>query len=75
MHQQKHEGHTRCITVGPDKAYDMKDFVNTARKLNVTPHVTKNDKGKRRNLGQRTTRQFGYVISLSRRWLAEKGFE
>ena len=42
--------------------------------LNVTPHVTKNDKGRRSNLDRRTTRQPGYVISLSRRWLVEKGF-
>jgi hypothetical protein len=44
------------------------------RELNVTPHVTKNDKGRRSNLDRRTTRQPGYAISLSRRWLVEKGF-
>ena len=40
----------------------------------MTPHVTKNDKGRRSNLDRRTTRQPGYAISLSRRWLIEKGF-
>ena len=60
--------------MGADKAYDTKDFVSTARELNVTPHVTKNDKGRRSNLDRRTTRQPGYAISLSRRWLVEKGF-
>ena len=54
--------------------YDTKDFVSTARELNVTPHVTKNDKGRASNLDRRTTRQPGYAISLSRRWLIEKGF-
>ncbi len=39
-----------------------------------TPHVTKNDKGRRSNLDRRTTRQPGYAVSLSRRWLVEKGF-
>jgi IS5 family transposase len=65
---------SRRITVGADKAYDTKDFVAAARELNGAPHVTKNDKGRRRNLDRRTTRQPGYAISLSRRWLVEKGF-
>ncbi len=40
----------------------------------MTPHVTKNDKGRASNLDRRTTRQPGYAVSLSRRWLIEKGF-
>jgi transposase len=74
MLQQKQEGRSRRITVGADKAYDSEDFVATARELNVTPHVTKNDNGRRSNLDRRTTRHPGYAISLSRRWLVEKGF-
>jgi IS5 family transposase len=74
MLKEKQEGRSRRITVGADKAYDTKDFVSTARELNVTPHVTKNDKGRRSNLDRRTTRQPGYAVSLSRRWLVEKGF-
>ncbi len=69
---QKHR--SRRITVGADEAYDTKDFVATAREMNVTPHVTKNEKGRHSNLDRRTTRQPGYGISLSRRWLVEKGF-
>ena len=42
--------------------------------MKVTPHVTKNEKGRRSNLDRRTTRQPGYAIGLSRRWLVEKGF-
>jgi hypothetical protein len=74
MLKEKQEGRSRRITVGADKAYDTKDFVSTVRELNVTPHVTKNDKGRRSNLDGRTTRQPGYAVSLSRRWLVEKGF-
>ena len=74
MLAEKQEGRSRRITVGADKAYDTKDFISTVRELNVTPHVTKNDKGRRSNLDRRTTRQPGYAISLSRRWLVEKGF-
>ena len=74
MLKQKQQDRSGRITVGADKAYDTKDFVNTVRELNVTPHVTKNDKGRRSNLDRRTTRHPGYAISLSRRWLVEKGF-
>jgi transposase len=74
MLREKQQGRSRRITVGADKAYDTQDFVTTARELNVTPHVAKNDKGRRSNLDRRTTRQPGYAISLSRRWLVEKGF-
>lgn len=70
--RQKHR--CRRITVGADKAYDSEDFVSTVRELNVTPHVIKNDNGRKSNLDRRTTRHAGYAISLSRRWLVEKGF-
>ena len=74
MLAQKQEDRSRRMTVGADKAYDTKDFVRTVREVNVTPHVAKNDKGRRSNLDRGTTRQPGYAVSLSRRWLIEKGF-
>ena len=40
----KQYGRWRRITVGADKAYDDRQFVEAVRKLNVTPHITKNDK-------------------------------
>ncbi len=72
--ETKQKGSSRRITVGADKAYDTKDFVTAARALNVTAHVTKNEKGRRSNMDRRTTRHPGYAISLSRRWLVEKSF-
>ncbi len=42
----KQKGRSRRMTVGADKASDTKDFVSTVRELNVTPQVTKNDKGR-----------------------------
>lgn len=74
MLAERQQGRSRRITVGADKAYDSDDFVRTARELNVTPHVTQNGKNRSSNLDRRTTRQPGYAISLSRRWLIEKGF-
>src|ERR1700674_5261937 len=74
MLQDKRKDRSRRITLGADKAFDAKDFVEAARKLNVTVHVTRNDRKRRSNLDRRTTRHVGYAISLSRRWLVEKGF-
>ena len=74
MLAERQQGRARRIPVGADKAYDSEDFVRTVRELNVTPHITKNDKNRSSNLDRRTTRQPGYAISLSRRWLIEKGF-
>ena len=72
--EEKQKGNKRRITVGADKAYDTREFVAAARALNVTAHVTKNEKGRRSNLDRRTTRHPGYAISLRRRWLVEKSF-
>jgi hypothetical protein len=74
MLADKQQGRSRRITVGADKAYDAKDFVTAARALNVTPHIAKNNTGRRSNMDGRTTRHAGYAISLSCRWLVEKPF-
>jgi len=72
--EAKQKGGSQRITVGADKAYDTKDFVTAARVLNVTAHVTRNEKGRHSNMDRRTTRHPGYGTSLSRRWLVEKSF-
>ena len=74
MLADQQQDRTRRIPVGADKAYDAKDFVEAARALEVTPHSTKNNKGRRSNMDGRTTRHPGYAISLSCRWLVEKTF-
>ena len=74
MLADKQKGRKRRITVGGDKGYDAQDFVAEARALNVTPHIAKNDKGRRSHMDGRTTRHPGYAISLSCRWLVEKTF-
>jgi IS5 family transposase len=73
LHQRQKRGSQR-VTVGADKAYDTEDFVATARELNVTVHVQKNEKRRRSCIDRRTTRHSGYTRSLSRRWLVEKTF-
>jgi transposase len=51
------------ITLGGDKAYDVEDFVNELRSLNVTPHVAQNLSGRSSAIDVRTTRHAGYAIS------------
>ncbi len=74
MLDERQKDSSRRITVGADKAYDTKDFVVAARAIGVTPHVNKNENGRRSNIDARTTRHPGYAISLSKRWLVEKPF-
>jgi transposase len=62
------------ITLGADKAYDTRDFVDTVRELGATPHFTQNKTNRRSAIDGRTTRHPGYWISLSKRWLVEKPF-
>ncbi len=57
------------ITLGADKAYDVKDFAADLRQRKVTPHVAQNDHltktGKQRTsaIDRRTTRHPGYQVS------------
>ena len=73
--QRKAAGHQ--ITVGEDKAYDTAEHVATLRKLEVTPHVKRNDAetktGRRRRsaIDGRTTRHAGYGMSQTRRAMIE----
>src|SRR5689334_2892179 len=62
------------ITVGFDKAYDTKDFVADIRGLDATPHVTQNDTGRRSAIDGRTTRHWGYQVSLLVRKQIEEAF-
>lgn len=61
-------------TVGADKLYDQKPFVDGARARNVTPHVAQNTTNRRSAIDGRTTRHSGYAVSQQRRKLVEQGF-
>lgn len=64
----------RAITLGADKAYDTKDFVNELRSMRVTPHVTQNTSGRSSAIDGRTTRHPGYGVSLRIRKQIEEAF-
>ncbi len=60
------------VTLGADKGYDMPDFVNELRSMNITPHVAA--KKKHSAIDGRTTRHEGYRISQRIRKRSEEAF-
>jgi IS5 family transposase len=74
MMAERVEGAER-ITLGADKGYDTKDFVKEMRGMNVTPHVTQNDKRPGGSaIDGRTTRHPGYQVSQRKRKRIEEVF-
>ena len=68
-------GGTRQVTLGGDKNYDTRDFVNKLREAAVTPHVAQNQHERRTSaIDERTTRHEGYGISQRRRKRVEEIF-
>ena len=67
-------GGSRRVTMGGDKAYDTRDFVEKLREVNVTPHVAQNDVGRKSAIDARTTRHIGYAISQRKRKRVEEIF-
>jgi len=62
------------ITVGADKGYDTRDFVEALRLLQVTPHVAQNTSKRSSAIDQRTTRHAGYGVSQWKRKRVEEIF-
>jgi len=59
-------------TLGADKGYDVRDFVETMRVMKVTPHVA--SKMRYSAIDGRTTRHQGYLLSQKRRKRVEEIF-
>jgi transposase len=56
-------GGTARITLGADRGYDTKDFVEDCRKLGISPHVAQHTNRRRSAIDERTTRHDGYATS------------
>jgi len=68
-------GGQKRVTLGADRGYDTKDFVERMREMAVVPHVAQNESGKRRSaIDGRTTRQVGYAMSQRKRKRVEEVF-
>ena len=62
------------ITVGADKAYDTREFVQSLRALKAVPHVAQNLRGRTSAIDGRTTRHPGYATSQRLRKRVEEIF-
>jgi transposase len=64
----------RRRTVGADKGYDTRDFVDSCRASGFTPHVAQNDSNRSSAIDGRTTRHEGHLLSLRIRKRIEEPF-
>ena len=68
----KRQRSAKRFTLAADKGYDVADFVERLRELNVAPHVARKNKGSA--IDGRTARHTGYQISQAKRYWVEKPF-
>jgi transposase len=54
---------SKTITVGADKGYDSRDFVDQCRFYGIVPHVAQHTTKRRSAIDSRTTRHNGYATS------------
>jgi transposase len=62
------------ITLGADKGYDAREFIDACRDMGVIPHVAQNKSGRRSAVPDVIAASEGYVLSQRKRKLIEQGF-
>lgn len=63
-----------AITLGADKGYDAKEFIEALQEIKVIPHVAQNTSGRRSAVPDAVAASEGYAISIQKRKLIEQGF-
>ena len=75
LHARWQRAPGRCRTVGADKAYDVREFIDLTRELRTTPHVAQNlARPGGSAIDGRTTRHVGYAMSQHARPRIEPAF-
>lgn len=62
------------VTLGADKGYDAKEFVDELQRLNVAPHIAQNKSGRSSAVPDEIAATEGYALSQRKRKLIEQGF-
>lgn len=62
------------ITLGADKGYDAKEFIDALQEMKVLPHVAQNTSGRKSAVTDAIAATPGYAISVQKRKLIEQGF-
>jgi len=57
------------ITLGADKGYDAKEFIEALQEMNVLPHVAQNKSGRQSAVPEAIAGSEGYAISQQKRKL------
>jgi len=72
---RRRRGKRGPMSVGADRGYDTRDFVNTTREMNIRPHVAQNTgRSGSSAIDARTARHAGYRIGQGKRPLIGKIF-
>jgi len=64
----------REVTLGADKGYDAKEFIDACVAMNVTPHVAQNTSGRKSAVPDEIAQTEGHAMSQRKRKLIEQGF-
>lgn len=62
------------ITLGADRGYDAKEFIEHLQGINVQPHVAQNTSGRRSAVPEETAQSDGYRMSIQCRKRIEQSF-
>jgi IS5 family transposase len=65
----------REVTLGADKGYDAKEFIEACLAMKVTPHVAQNISGRKSAVPDEIAQSEGYAIAQRKRKLIEPGFD
>jgi len=62
------------VTLGADKGYDAREFIEELQRLKITPHIAQNKSGRRSAVPDEIAATEGYALSQRKRKLIEQGF-
>jgi transposase len=70
----EHKPAGKRVTLGGDRGYDTRGFVEKLRELQISPHVAQNTTNRRSAIDGRTTQHEGYAVSQRKRKRVEEVF-
>jgi len=62
------------VTLGADKGFDAKEFVDALQEMNVSAHIAQNTTNRRSAVPDAVVQTAGYAVSQQKRKLIEQGF-
>lgn len=72
--RQAQDDPSQTITLGADKGYDAREFIEACQAMNVIAHVAQNKSGRSSAVPEAIAQSEGYAVSQQKRKLIEQGF-